>query len=46
MSCKQKDCINWPVANTGVESCLRKQNRVIEKFYANSRFLALSFMRG
>ena len=38
-----KDCINWPVASAGVESCLRKQNRVVKKFYP--RFLAISFMQ-
>ena len=42
---KQNDCINWHVASTGVESCLCKQNRVVEKFYANPSF-RLKFYAG
>ena len=41
-----KDCINWPVASTGIESCLRKQNRVIEKFYANPKVFGSTFYTG
>ena len=37
---------NWPVASAGVESCLRKQNHVIEKFYAKPKVFGSKFYVG
>jgi len=37
---------NWPVASVGVESCLHKQNRVIEKLYAKPKVFGSKFYVG
>ena len=36
----------WHVASTGVKSYLRKQNPVIEKFYAKPKIFGLKFYVG
>ena len=38
--------MNWLVASAGIESCLHKQNRVIEKFYANPKVFDSKFYAG
>ena len=35
--------MNWHIARDGVESCLRKQNHVVEKFYAKPKVFGLIF---
>ena len=40
------DCINWYVASTGVESCLRKHYHVIEKFHAKPKILGFKVYVG
>ena len=44
--CKQTDCINWPVASIGIESCLRKQNRIIEMLHAKPKVFGSKFYAG
>ena len=40
------DCMNWHIASAGVESYLRQQNHVIEKFYVNLKVFGSKFYSG
>ena len=38
--------MNWHMASAGIESCLREQNHVIEKFNAKPKVFSFKFHEG